>query len=307
MKGRYNFYEDGRLVHTAENLITDAGKRSILRALAGQQPQFARAIAVGAGDTAPTPADTRLTAEFDRANVSVSSPNYNTNSITYKCTLSGLATGRIYEVGLFELTTSSNANSTILSFDKDLEPWTAGDADTEYNRIGPASLLVAAATNGSTTTTLSDFVVDLDVYAFNDVFTLTFFTTDANTSSLTIRFRAADTANYFQISPTVTQGYNVVNFTKDEATKTGSLTWADVRSVEVRVNAKATDTALDPEIYPTGLGYTGTRVYLDSLSVVGRYQHDTENTLISHSVLGGFVQKTAGRPVDVEYVLDLDL
>lgn len=306
MNGLYNFYQDGRLICSAPNVITDAGRKAILRFLAGKGASIGRMISVGAGDTPATAADTRLTLEFDRANVDVSSPDYNENKIVFKGTLNSLSVGRIYEVGLWELVSSTNPYVTLITFDRGLEAWSTGSDASDESRLGPTSLRLEAATNGSATSVLN-FTGDIDSFSLNDVFSLALHAHDTNVSSLTIRFRGTDPANYFEFSPEISRGYNVLNFTKADLTKTGTLDFSEIVSVEVKVNAKATDDTLDPDLFPNGLGYTGTRVDFDSITVASAALQDNSNTLISRSVLGGYLVKTADRPVDVEYVLDVSI
>lgn len=305
MRGTYNFYEKGNLIGSSSNIITDSGRKAILRFLAGRGTTLGRRISVGAGDDVAQVTDTALTLEFDSANVDVSSPNYNEQNIIFKGTLNSTSVGRIYEVGLWELAGSGTVPSTVLTFDKTAEGWTVGTSEGEFSRLGPTSLLVAAATNGSATS-VANFTT-LDSYSMDDVFTVGYWCNEENVSSLTLRFRTANVANYYEVTLPGSRGYQVGTFTKSSLIKVGSPSFADVTQVEVKVNAKATDTAVDNGIFPNGLGYTGARVSFDSLTVLPKIAIDAENTLISRSVIGGFIQKTADRPLDIEYVLDVSI
>lgn len=292
MIGTYRVYRSGLLVAEQNNLITDQGRRHILRYLAGQEPALAGAIAVGAGQVEPVGADLHLTYEFERSTIYLISPSYIDKRIIFKSTLSRQTVGTIYELGLYSNSFNSFNTGSFVSFDSITEGWSDGTFESGNQRIGRDALRLTASTSGSKTSSLISSGLDLSSYANNDKLILAFYCLDGNTSSIRIRFKGSDSSSYLEMSVVnPVQGYNVRSITKSSLTKIGNIDFAKITSVEVSVNAKATG--------PAAVDFDGMRIE--------SYSQDIENILISRATLLNPVVKSDTEEMDIEYSLDVSL
>lgn len=292
MKGTYRFYQDGELIAEHDNLITTEGKKAILRYLAGHSGAIARSIAVGTGTTAPTLTDARLQFEVARSNVSIISPDYVTQKLTFKTTLAQDAKFAIWEIGALTLASSQIYGKMLLSFDSDTEAWTNGSFQSDVNRIGADSLRVNAALSTTTTANLAGIFLETGDYLDSDKFSMAFIPQDANLNSLKIRMYT-DASNYFEYTfASLTTGYKIESWTKAQMTKTGNPTWSSITSVDLIVNAKAAG---------------ATNVDFDGLRIDSTLVPTTDYALVSRTVLGTPVVKTDSSQMDVEYTLDVTI
>jgi hypothetical protein len=292
MRGIYKFYQNGELIATQENLITTEGKKAVLRYLAGQTGNLAQSLAVGTGTTAATVGDTRLVFEIARQNINVTSPDFINQKLVFKATLPQEVEGNIYEVGAFTMSQYDTTGRTLLNFDADTEPWSAGVFQTDTTRIGADSLRVNAALSTTTTTSLTNVLFDVTDFRDSDQFTMAYIPQDANLASLKIRLKT-DASNYYEYTFTgITAGYKVESFARNQMTKTGSPTWDNITSVDLLVTAKAAGA--------TNVDFDGLRI--DTLGII-----NPDNVMISRTVLGTPVTKLGGMEMDVEYSLDVTI
>lgn len=265
-----------------------------MRYLAGQTRILAGSIAFGTGVTAPTVLDSRLTYEFDRATIYLTTPDYINRTIIFKSTIPEGTIGTIYEVGLYSspYSISNGTPSRLLaSFESGYESWSNGTFNAGNQRVGNNALRLAPAASGTLATVLPSVGLDLSSYANTDQFSLAFFNLNTNTSSVKVRLRAAGGAAYYEYTiSNPAAGYNVVTFAKSAFTTTGVVDFASIDSIELSVSAKAAGAA---------------QVDFDGLRVDSGPSED--NVLISHSVLPTPVVKAGLKEMDIEYALEVSL
>lgn len=266
-----------------------------MRFLSGQVRNMAGGIAIGSGAAAPAVSDSRLTYEFDRATIYLTSPDYINKRIIFKGTIGEQVVGSIYEVGLYSSTFGStvagNPSSSLASFERDVEEWSSNSFASGNHRLGFEALRLAPAASGTLGSSLP-VILDLSNYANTDQITVAFHSLNANASSVRVRFRGVDNAAYYEFSvATPAAGYNVVSFNKSAATKVGIVDWSQIHSIEVSVSATATGAA---------------QVDFDGIRIQSTYP-DVDNVLISRSVLATPVTKTTYAEMDIEYTLEVIL
>lgn len=264
-----------------------------MRTLAGQNGRMADVLAVGIGTTAAAVGDAKLHFEAERVNIDLSVPDFINDAIIFKATLPQEFVAKIYEVGAFLDVISESASDassvTLVTFDSETEEWSPATWNTTNNRIGIDALRLTAAASATTTSTWSNVAYDLSQYAAGDTFLIAF-NSDANTSSVEVRFKT-DASNYYRVTQTnPTTGYNILSFPKSSWTAVGSPSWANITIVEVVVVAKAAGT---------------TNVDMDAVRIEDIDTLSTSSTLISRTVLGTPITKTNTSPMDIEYTLEV--
>jgi hypothetical protein len=296
MRGIYRFYQNGELVGESENLITTEGKRLILRYLAGQAPDLGGAIGLGAGSAAATLTDTRLTYEVDRAIVTLKNADYTNSVVIFKTTIPQEAVYKIYEACLWSTANNSlnpdYSSRVLTTFDLDVEPWTNATLDATVARTSLDSVRVDAGSNATVSTRLQA-ALDLAGYSNNDVFLLAFNKVNANITDLTLAFEN-ETGGAFKMTQSIAAlptGYNILAFAKSGFAATGSIAWSAITKFGVDVKAGAT------------AGY----VVLDGLRIEDTDSLNQDYVLVSRSVLGTPLTKTAIAPMDIEYALEFNI
>lgn len=295
MRGVYRIYRDGELVAESENLITDEGRKIVLRYLAGNIGSYADVLAVGTQNVLPTSADKRLGFEFARTNVELRIPNFADNSVTFKGSLAAQDAGSVYEVGLFPLATGNNTNSAsrlITGFEPTTEPLSGGVTNTTNVRLGRESYSLNPAANGNATAVLSSLRTDFSGYGDDDSFSLAFFINDANTSSIRIRL-LSDAGNYFEHSISgfgTNPIYLVREMRLGDFTVTGSPDWANITEAHFTVFAGAAATSVQLD----GFRVNDTDIY-------------PEYGLVSRTALASPVIKEPGQQLDIEYTLEFNI
>jgi hypothetical protein len=292
MIGTYRFYQNGELVAEQTNLITDSGKRAILRYLAGHSTEFIKSIAVGTSSVAATTSDTKLSFEVVRVPLTVVSPDYVAQKLIFKGTVPQNEQFAIWEVGSLQESATDGRGKLLLSFDSDMEAWTSGTFQTDVNRIGGDAFRVNAALSTTTTGALATTLIDVDDFADTDKFTLAYAPADGNLQTLKIRLKT-DASNYWEYTLTgLTAGYKVESWTKAQMTKTGTPAWDNITAVDVIVTAKAAGA--------TNVDFDGLRI--DVVTGLG-----LDAPLVSRTVLGAAVVKSSEAEMDVEYELDVTI
>lgn len=293
MRGYYNIYQDGELVRVAENNITDGGRRVLLRYLAGHVGRFAGAIAVGTSSVLPSRVDTSLGFEFGRAAVNLSTPDFINDQLIFKASMDPALSGYIHELGIFPFLTepATDFNSRLLTgFDLNLETF-AGDmtVNTSNFRIGNSSVQLISPVSTSTGITQSNMLRDFSGFGADDTFSLAYFMNDANVTRLQVRM-GTDSTNYWKydiLSPGPL-GYNVATFNKGEMVAVGTPDWSNITQMVYYIISNAGGAAT---VQFDGLRVNDTTDYADY-------------ALISRAVVAIPFYKTAGKQLDVEYVLE---
>lgn len=87
IKGQFVARIDGVEIARSNNVVTNFGKDAILKYLCGTIPNWGGALAVGAGNTAASVADTRLAFEFSRNIVNLRAPSYSIDAAVAQASL----------------------------------------------------------------------------------------------------------------------------------------------------------------------------------------------------------------------------
>jgi len=313
IKGTYIFYQDGKEIFRSKNVITKFGARYLTNLIAGNIPVFKLDMVFGIDSTAASNSDTRLGFEFYRTPILFGSTDIQTTSgvttysVVYKTTLQQDIIGKINEIGIYPSTRLSvnNYDSKYISDFNNPLSWIDSNAinpslDTTNYRIG-GNLLNFTAVSGNSNEYKSSIVpLDLSGYSVNDDITLAFYKNDSNLSSLKVRFYS-DSTKYFEKTLTSTQygagsGYKIpASFTLGDlySSPTNSATAPDKTSIN------------EIGIVVTASG-GNTTVGMDGLRINDQDTFDPTFGLISRSIVSPMLDKVGGRPVDVEYRLDLD-
>lgn len=295
MRGVYKFYQNGVLVGETHNLITTAGKRYILKYLAGYVGSIAAALSVGLGDTAANVADTSLGFEWSRVPIDLVSADYVNTGIIFKGKIPAEGVGTIYEVGLWSRFDSGQPYDSrlLLMFDSVTEGWTLDTGvswETGTARLGVDALRLAPAAGLTSTSPLDSVAWDFSGYSNTDEFIWTHNVNTAYVASTKIRF-ATGVSDYFEYtSTTPTAGRKMVKFTKGACATTGTPSWSDITSVSVIVTS-------------TGGGVGS--IDMDGLRIEDRDFNSEEYILVSRAVPASPITKAAGSPMDFEYRLEI--
>lgn len=295
LNGVYNVYKNGLLVASSPNIITTRGKGLILHYLAGNVPAFAGAMAVGSANVpAAVVGDTKLAFEFGLAPVTLAAADTVASTIIYKASFPVELAGAVYEAGLYPYlkgNPTDNAGNVFIGFSEALEQLSGGTSTTN-SRVGGTAYTATAAAGGTTTITAAQTRGNFAGYQATDSFSLAWTAVDQNTASIVVRL-LVDAANYYQytITPTAGVGYKVVDWNKSAFVATGAPTWDNITSAQFIVTAVAGG---------------ATSVHLDAMRV-----NDTDTysdyALVSRTVFGTPIVKTAGEQMDIEYVLGVPL
>lgn len=288
--GTYYFYQGGKLVGTHKNLITDEGKKAILRYLAAKVEAWSGGIAIGVGSSTPAATDVSMNFEIGRGEVDLWSPDFADNSIIVKGTIPVDVVGDIHEVGIHMQATNSRAPADsllITDFDDAYTEVEGHTRDTSAElRVGRAGAKVTPAASTSATVTLPYMFMDMSGYQGTDKIALAFYLADANCSDIRIKFMTDD-ANYFAIGiiPQTSAGYYISSITKQNFAATGTPDWANITKLEFQATAGAGGAA--------GVTFDGLRVndtdYYDDFALVSR-------ALVSPAIV-----KDDSHPLDIEY------
>lgn len=292
--GEYRFYQSGQLLATHKNLLTDEGKRLILRYLAGQAPSVGEAIGLGVGQVAATGSDSRLTFEVERAIVTLTNIDYNRNNLVFKTTLPQELVLDIYEAGLWSTSVNTinatNDSRLLTTFDTLNEQWNNVSIDNTNARSSADAALVTVAA-GATVSPRLAVEMDLSGYSGNDTFLLAFQKTSSNITDASLVF-LNDSGNSFKLNQSITSlpiGYNVISFKKSDFVASGPISWNFITSFGVDVKA----------------GATGGNITLDAIRIEDTDTINADHVLVSRTVLSTPLIKTSIAPMEVEYALEI--
>jgi hypothetical protein len=296
-------------------LITKFGKRFLTSYLAGMITSPTKDLAFGIDSTAvqANGNDTRLGFEFYRVPVSFGSIDIQTDvsgnstySVVYQATIPQDVSGIIKEIGLYPGIKSS-ANNYDSKFIADFENnlmWFKSDGSnpelvsettsTIKPRVGAYFSKVALSASQSVEFTCSYSGLDLSGYTASDSISLAYNQENTNLESIVFRFYSSDSSYY---SATFAGAASVTDTNKIAkvlfSTMVANNAYADLTSIikiGVVVTAKSSGQAV---------------IYLDALRIDDEDTFDANFGLISRSVLSSPVEKIAGKPVDIEYRINL--
>ncbi len=307
-------------------MITKFGKRFITSYLAGNEPFASKELALGIGSTAPDIKgnDTRLDFEFYRLPVELSSFNIVENGvdedgdpifnyfITYKSTIPQDVSGVVSEIGLYpgDRLSFNNFDSKFITSFRNEFNWSDGlnnpssqgntqDANGNYTFLSKVSdsMVRVNVSSGQTKEYINSFISDdFSGYSINDTISIAYKKADNNVSKIRVKFYSSDLAYYY------------VDFTPESGTgdKIQTLSLNNLFS-----NYTASPNLPDPSsIIKIGIETTATggdtTVYFDALRINDEDTFDPAYGLISRSVLSTPLIKKPGRPVDIEYKLQLE-
>jgi len=253
MKGVYSFYVDGEKVGESENVVTTAGKNTILRYLAGIVPNFAKAISLGTySNVAAADTDTDMGFEYVRGEVNLGSLDLTDPAhdyLVFKTTFPSDLSMNIKEIGLFSFYTnpaSGQYTGKVLTTFDDGEIWTTDSSSnaptfstltsSSLNAIGDSSMTVVNDTDGSTDTYTLDFAnVDLSGYSATDTFGLAIGTYSTRVTGVTLTFVDSDgtsISNTWSVTHNSSLPYQVLTVAKG-AIDTQAFNWAEVDKISV--------------------------------------------------------------------------
>lgn len=307
-------------------MITKFGKRFLTSYLSGNSTLAGRELALGIGSTAVDAKgnDTRLEFEFYRLPVELSSfdviqtgvdvdgdPVFSYNVI-YKSTIPQDISGVVSEIGLYPGGRSSFNNfdsKFITSFTNNFN-WSDGSTNptsqsntvdssgsyTFLSKIGDTMVKIDATSGSAKEYTNSLISYDISGYSINDSIAIAYKKADNNVSKIRVKFYSSASAYYY------------VDFTPESGTgdKIQSLSLNNLFS-----NYTASPNLPDPSsITKIGVEVTATggdtSVYFDGIRINDEDTFDPSFGMISRSVLSTPLIKKPGRPVDIEYKLQLE-
>jgi len=307
-------------------MITKFGKRFLANYLSGNTSFSSKEIALGIGSTAPNVKgnDTRLDFEFYRLPVMLASFDVVQNGvdadnepifkyfITYKSTIPQDVSGVVSEIGLYPGLRQSFNNfdsKFITSFTNEFN-WFSGssnpasqsntqDSSGNYTFLSKVSdsMIKVDVSSGQTKEYINSLITDdISGYSVNDTIAIAYKKADNNVSKIRIKFYSSSSAYYY------------VDFIPPSGTgdKIQSLPLSDLFS-----NYTPSPNVPDPSsIIKIGVETTAsggnTTVYFDAIRINDEDTFDPLFGLISRQVLATPLIKKSGRPVDIEYKLELE-
>jgi hypothetical protein len=314
-------------------MITKFGKRFLTSYLSGNNSFSAKELALGIGSISPNAKgnDTKLNFEFYRLPVELSSfnilqsldvngdPVFDVDgdpvyeySIIYKSTIPQDVSGVVSEVGLYPGGRQSLNNfdsKFITSFTNEFN-WFDGatnptsqantqDSNGAYTFLSKVSdsMVRVDVTSGQTKEYINSLISDdISGYSINDTIAIAYKKVDNNVSKIRVKFYSSDLAYYY------------VDFTPESGTgdKIQEVSLGNLFS-----NYTASPNLPDPSsIIKIGVATTATggatTVYFDAIRINDEDTFDPGYGLISRSVLSTPLIKKPGRPVDIEYKLQLE-
>jgi hypothetical protein len=308
IKGTYIFYQEGKEIYRSPNLITNFGKRFIANFIAGNIQDASKDIAIGIDSTAATNQDTRLGFEFYRLPVTIGSTDIQTvdevttYSVVYKTTIPQDVSGQINEIGLYPSTRTNinNFDSKFLAdFANSLSWYTSGltnplsDTTAGKSKIGD-NLLTFTSNGTSAQEYFNNTILDFSGYSVNDSIRLAYYKNNNNLQNIIIKFYTSNSDYYTAtITPAAGTGYKTTSdilLSSVFGTVTGSPDKSNISKIGITITPTSGNT---------------TTVGMDALRINDEDTFDPIFGLISRSVLGSTLLKSAGRSVDIEYKLDL--
>lgn len=251
-------------------------------------------MSLGVGDTAAQTSDTTLEFEFARVPISLTSFDFVGDKLVFKGTIPAEVAGKIYEVGVWtdeaDPQAGNQGSRLVTSFDSEAETWTNGTFDTNTVRIGADSLKHTPGASASTTSTMSNLILDFSANSSADKFVFAYNVDNANTASIKFRFMK-DASNYYEFLVSApTSGYKITTFTKGAATIVGTPDW--------------------DEIYELSVVTTSTGAGVSSVEFDGIRLEDVDTLSPTYGLIARFIPaapivKLEGAVFDFEYTLNV--
>jgi hypothetical protein len=254
-----------------------------------------------------TDGDTRLGFEFYRLPIQLASTDIQTSgvsttySVVYKTTLPQDISATISEIALYPSSRSSvnNFDSKFLADFNDAFDWTDENNDhppvaTTGQKIGD-NVIVLESNGTSAMEYIQDInPIDFSGYSVNDSLTFAYDKPEADVDSIKIRFYSESTKYYeVTITPQPGLGYKIVPDILMSTVFAGAVNSPDKTNIN-KIGIIVTPTS----------GNT-TSIGADGLRINDEDTFDPIFGMISRSTLATPLEKIKGRPIDVEYILDL--
>lgn len=296
-------------------MITKFGKRFLSSYLAGMNNFATKDLAFGIDSTAvqSNGNDTRLGFEFYRVPVNLGSIDIQTDesgnstySVVYQATIPQDVSGIIKEIGLYPGLKSSSNNydsKFIADFENNLMWFKSDSSNPELvstttssikPRVGSYFSKISLSASQSVEFTCAYSGLDLSGYTASDSLSLAYNQENTNLDSITFKFYSSDSSYYsatFIGAASVTEPNKIAKVLF--STLTANNAYADLSSIikiGVVITAKSSGQAV---------------VYLDALRIDDEDTFNANFGLIARSVLSSPVEKIAGKPVDIEYRINL--
>jgi hypothetical protein len=255
-----------------------------------------------------TDGDTRLGFEFYRLPIQLASTDIQTSagvttySVVYKTTIPQDVSATISEIGLYPSSRSSvnNFDSKFLADFNDAFDWTDENGDhppvsTTGQKIGDNVIVLES--NGTSPMEYTQEInpIDFSGYSVNDSITFAYDKPEADVSSIKIRFYSEETKYYeITVTPQDGLGYKIIPDILMSTVFAGAVNSPDKTNIN-KIGIIITPTSSNT----TSIGADGLRINDEDT-------FDPIFGIISRSTLATPLEKIKGRPIDVEYILDLD-
>jgi hypothetical protein len=303
-------------------MITKFGKRFLTSYIAGASDFNSKDLAIGIGNTAvdANGNDTKLEFEFYRLPVTLGSFDISQTGVDgggnpifaytaiYKATVPQDVSGVISEIGLYPGVRSSNNSydsKFITSFENNIN-WLDSSNNNPVlrsNSTSPAftakigESMVQFDVNQSTSKEYKNSIVNLDLsgYSVNDSLSIAYKKNDNNVTAIRVKLYSSETQYYYaDFTPSSGTGDKIQSISMSSVFSNISATAPDPTNI-TKVGVEVTAGSGGP-----------TTVYFDGLRINDEDTFDPQYGLISRSVLTTPLQKPSGRPVDIEYKLQLE-
>jgi hypothetical protein len=299
-------------------MITKFGKRFLADFIAGNSNFTYKELSFGIATETQLPAsdtNTRLGFEIYKLPVSLSSINIEDDGVggfnyytIFKTTIPQDISGVISEIGLypgFRKSINFYDSKFITAFDNNTL-WVDSNGDspalqsnsidgtTFVSKIGENMIRFNVNQSSSKEYKNSIALLDLSGYSVNDSLTLAYKKADNNTSKIRIKFYSSSSAYYYaDFTPSGTNEDKIQSVSMSDVFNNivGSPDLTNITGIGVEVTA--------------GSG-GNTVVYFDGLRVNDEDTFDPQYGLIARHILTTPLKKPSGRPVDVEYKLQLE-
>ena len=299
-------------------MITKFGKRFLVDFIAGNSNFTYKELSFGIATATQLPesdTNTRLGFEIYKLPVNLSSINIEDDGVggfnyyaIFKTTIPQDISGVISEIGLypgFRKSINFYDSKFITSFDNNtlwadssgnspaLES-NSTDGTTFVSKIGENMIKLNVNQSSSKEYKNSIALLDLSGYSVNDSLTLAYKKADNNTSKIRIKFYSSSSAYYY--ADFIPSGSN--------EDKVQSVSMSGVFNNIVGSPDLTNITSIGVEVTAGSGG--NTVVYFDGLRVNDEDTFDPQYGLIARHILTTPLKKPSGRPVDVEYKLQLE-
>ncbi len=293
MVGRYTVSLDGEIVAESNNLITTAGRITILRFLASISSLYAASIAIGVSDVAPTVDDVELGFEVSSAVINLRSVDYTNSEILFKATFPVGERIVVKEIGMYP-DNSVTRSSMIYYFDTD-ESWNIVEVVNLTDvRLGDSGIQNTAIAGGTIDTSQASQLNFGDLL-LEDKLCLAFLTYDDNCDYIRLTFTdvngdtmSADYVPVAHIEDPGTGQYQIIEVLKGDFTGQDKL-WNQIVSAQFEIQAKP---AVDTQITLDGFRTSDSNV-------------PTGSEIVSKTSLGSEIIKEKDVTLDIQYSLSV--